>query len=46
MSVTRCREILRLHGLGNPIGEIASAVGCYGNTAKRVIEKVETTGLE
>lgn len=46
MTMTRYREILRLHGLGNPIGEIAAAAGCHRNTAKRVIEKAEAAGLE
>ena len=46
MTMTRYREILRLHGLGDPIGEIAAAAGCHRNTAKRVIEKAEAAGLE
>lgn len=46
MAMTRYREILRLHSLGNSIGEIAAAAGCHRNTAKRVIERAETAGLE
>ena len=46
MTTTRYREILRLHSLGSPIGEIAAAAGCHRNTAKRVISKAEAAGLE
>ena len=46
MTMTRYREILRLHSLGDPIGEIAAAAGCHRNTAKRVIERAGAAGLE
>ena len=46
MTMTRYREILRLHSLGNPIGEIAAAAGCHRNTVGRAIERAEAAGLE
>lgn len=46
MTMTRCRETLRLHGPGNPIGKIAAVAGLLRNTGKSAIEKAGAAGLE
>ena len=43
--MTRYREILRLHSLGEPPQAIAASAGCHESTVRRVIKACERKGL-
>lgn len=44
--MTRYREIMRLHSLGQPNRDVAAAVGCSASTVGRVLKAIRKSGLE